>query len=491
MKVRELFSRAGVEVVEGPDVEVQGITSSSKEAGPGDLFVALRGQRADGHDFIDEALARGAGAFLVERFHPSLTGRAYGIVRDTRQVLGPLSSIFYGRPSERLCLIGVTGTNGKTTTTYLIESIMKAGRKEVGLIGTTGYRYGGKVFKPVHTTPEAPLLQRILREMVDQGVGTCVMEVSSHGLAMGRLRGSSFACGVFTNLSQDHLDFHRGMDDYFRVKASFFKDMVEPAGGISVINVEDPWGYNIALDVKGRKVTYGMERGHVRVESAEADVEGIRGIISTPMGKVPFSSSLIGRFNLYNILAAVAVAVAFDLPPAQIREGIMALKGVPGRMERLMSPRGTFVVIDYAHTPDALANVLDALTPMKKGRIITVFGCGGDRDRGKRPLMGRIASERSDLVIITSDNPRSEDPSAIAEDIRKGIEGRNYSIELDRRRAIEMALGAGGDGDIVVIAGKGHEDYQIIGDRVIPFSDVEEVRRVFSEMEGLQGVNGL
>ncbi len=481
MHLRELFETIDLKGFHGENVEVKGISHNSKDVSSGDLFVAVKGMRHDGHSFIDEAKRRGAVAFLVDHIVDGLEGLNYGIVENTREVLGVVASRFYGNPSQSMTVIGITGTNGKTTTMYLLESILKASGKEVGVIGTIGAMYGDRVINTSHTTPDSIELQRILRGMVDHGVSYCVMEVSSHSISMKRLVGCSFKAGVYTNISQDHLDFHGDMDGYFDTKASFFTNLIEGRHrrGFSVVNVDDPMGDRLLKRLKRRVITYGISDGAITPQECTLSAEGIEGRLNTPQGELRFRSSLIGEFNLYNIMAAVATAIGLGIPLYEIGGGIEALKGVRGRMEIVHVDDGPDVVIDYAHTPSALEKVLDALRPLRRGKIITVFGCGGDRDRGKRPLMGRIATEASDMVVLTSDNPRSEDPLEIIKDIEKGIEdGCEYIVEVDRREAIKKAIGLGRDGDIVLLAGKGHEDYQIIGDDVIHFSDMEEVQRL-------------
>lgn len=488
MRLKELFASINLRKISGNDVEIKGITHHSKDVKEGELFVALRGVRHDGHLFIGEAIERGAAAFLIDHEVSEIIGRSYGIVDNTREALGLISSHFYRRPCKAIILIGVTGTNGKTTTTYLLESILKASGEDVGVIGTINYRYKDRVFKPKHTTPESSELQKVLREMVDEGITHCIMEVSSHSIVMKRLIGCEFAGGVFTNLSQDHLDFHKDMNDYFKTKSYFFTHIVEGnsslVNGFSVINIDDPKGREIVRMLKNKAITYGRLEGDINPRQVTVSKEGIEGLLNTPKGNLRFKSTLIGDFNLYNIMASVGGGIALNLPISCIEEGIRMLSNVTGRMEKFYTPRGFDVIVDYAHTPDALERVLDALTSLKQGRIITVFGCGGDRDRGKRPLMGRIAATKSNITILTSDNPRSEDAAKIIQDIRDGMNGSKGEcyIESDRREAIRLALSLGEKGDTILIAGKGHEDYQIIGERVIEFSDNVEVRRVLNAM---------
>lgn len=497
MRLKELLTILNLKKISGEDVEIKGISHYSKDVRDGELFVALKGERHDGHSFIGEAIERGAVAFLIDHEVPEVMGRSYGVVDNTREALGLISSYFYRRPCEEITLIGVTGTNGKTTTTYLLESILKASGRSVGVIGTINYRYKDRVFKASHTTPESSELQKILREMADEGITYCVMEVSSHSIVMNRLIGCEFAGGIFTNLSQDHLDFHRDMNDYFEAKAYFFTHIVEGNGSFvnsfSVINIDDPKGREIVRRLKNKVITYGRLEGDIRPKELTLSKEGIEGSLNTPKGTLRFKSTLIGDFNLYNIMAGVGGGIALDLPSSCIEEGIKGLSNVRGRMEKVYTSMGLDVIIDYAHTPDALEKVLDALTSLKQGRIITVFGCGGDRDKGKRPLMGRISATKSDITILTSDNPRGEDPMEIIKDIKEGIDGSNSKcyIEPDRRKAIKLALSLGEEGDTILIAGKGHEDYQIIKGVKHPFDDRKVVKEAIREIKGERGMVAL
>ena len=487
MRLKEIFGPLGIKRDYAGDTEIKGISHNSKDVKKGDLFVAIKGLRTDGHLFLEDAWRRGAAAFLVEEESQWLFDKDYGLVKDSREALSIVSGLFYKSPSKELNLIGITGTNGKTTTACLVESVLNASGKSVGLIGTIEYRYNNKGFCNPHTTPEASELQRILREMADSGVDYCVMEVSSHAVAMKRIMGAVFKCGVFTNLTQDHLDFHNDMEDYFKAKAKFFIDSIEgahsPENAFSVINIDDERGRQISEMLGNRRViTYGRYDGNVRVKDALFSKDGIKCSFHTPAGRLDCNSKLIGGFNLYNIMAAVGICTGLGIPLDDISTGIGALKAVRGRMEMVSAPEGLQVVVDYAHTPSALECVLDTLIPLKKGRIITVFGCGGDRDKTKRPLMGSITAEKSDIVVLTSDNPRSEEPAGIIKDIERGISSckDRLIVEPDRRQAIKKAIEISREGDTVLIAGKGHEDYQIIGGDVFPFSDIEEVEKALA-----------
>jgi UDP-N-acetylmuramoyl-L-alanyl-D-glutamate--2,6-diaminopimelate ligase len=408
-------------------------------------------------------------------------------VPDARMALAALAAIFYSDPSERLVLVGITGTNGKTTTSYLLASVFEAAGITCGRIGTVGYKIGRKEIEAERTTPESPELQSMLRDMVTQGCGASVMEVSSHALALKRADYLRFAAAIFTNLTRDHLDFHRNMDDYFAAKRRLFELL--PDSGVAVVNLDDRRGAELALLGK-RSITYGIDAAaDVTPSNFTSTLDGLRFDAATPRGAVHIESRLVGRANAYNILATVAAAIALDLPIDAIERGISGLAAVPGRFQVVSDSRDDVrVVVDYAHTDDALKNLLETARPLAKGRIITVFGCGGDRDRTKRPLMGAVAARLSDVVVVTSDNPRSEDPGEIIEQIKRGIvapddrggsrarprpkETRCLAI-VDRKEAIERAVREALPGDLILIAGKGHEKYQVIGERVMPFDDVD------------------
>ncbi len=386
-------------------------------------------------------------------------------------------------------VVGITGTNGKTTTAYLLASIFEAAGIRCGILGTVAYRLGpGKADErdAARTTPEAPDLQALLREMVDRGCGACAMEVSSHALALQRVAGMRFAAAIFTNLTRDHLDFHADMDDYFRAKRRLF-EMLSPDAP-ALINADDPRAAAL-VEAGGRPVTYGLQRpADITTGPLSFSLAGLTFDVRTPRGTVSVRSALVGRPNVYNILAAVATATALDIPFDAIERGVAALPGVPGRFQLVSGPGDEVtVVVDYAHTDDALRNLLETARPLATGRLITVFGCGGDRDRTKRPLMGAVAGRLSDLIVITSDNPRSEDPARIIEEVQRGItsDTRRDSAQsvltiVDRRAAIAKAIEQARPGDLVLIAGKGHEKYQVIGDRTLPFDDVEVAREALA-----------
>ncbi|MBI3609315.1 MAG: UDP-N-acetylmuramoyl-L-alanyl-D-glutamate--2,6-diaminopimelate ligase [Nitrospirae bacterium] len=470
------------------DAEIRDLASDSRQVRPGSLFVAIRGQNADGHHFLGNAVAQGAAAVVVEEsavLPTANTGIPIIRVKDSRVALGRLAARFYGDPSSRLCMIGVTGTNGKTTVTYLIKSILKAAGHRAGLLGTVAYELAGEVMAATHTTPESLILQGLLARLVEKGAGYAVMEVSSHALALNRLEGCEFDVAVFTNLTQDHLDFHQTMEGYFESKRRLFSGLArsprKPQPKQAVINRDDPWGRRLIESSPVAVLTYGMEAGaDLTVEDLRCSLEGLTFTAVTPAGSFVVRSGLVGRYNAYNLLAAIGAALRLGVPTDRIREGIALLSGVPGRFERLDLGQGFSVIVDFAHTEDALDRLLRTVTELTSGgRIITVFGCGGDRDRGKRAPMGRVAVRFSDAVLITSDNPRGEDPVRIIHEVaagaREGSAQKARPVELftvpDRQEAIEQALSLARPGDAVVLAGKGHEEYQIIGDRNIPFND--------------------
>ena len=476
-----------------PEMKIHGIAYDSREVQPGFLFVAIHGRQQDGHAFIDAGLKRGAVALVVENSVRTPPGVAVLQVPDSRAALSKLALRFYQPPLHSMNLIGVTGTNGKTTTTYLIEAILAAAGHPVGVIGTVNYRFADHVCPAAVTTPESLDLMRALRIMADGGVGDVALEVSSHALDQGRIRGIPFRIAVFTNLSRDHLDYHRNMNEYFQVKSHLFRTLGQQGAGPlsrAVINRDDPRGEELMDLTDVPIVTYGLGSAcDLRAERVEATRDGLCAELVTPRGRIGIRSALIGEFNLYNILAATAAALCLNVPPAAVVAGIENLTSVPGRLETVPNQRGLDVVVDYAHTPDALQKAMETLRPLTAGRLITVFGCGGDRDPGKRHEMGAAAGQASDLVIITSDNPRSEDPEQIASQVEEGVraaglrgltaeqwsgsEDKGYLRELDRRNAIFQAMRKARPGDFVLIAGKGHEDYQIVGERRRHFDDRE------------------
>jgi UDP-N-acetylmuramoyl-L-alanyl-D-glutamate--2,6-diaminopimelate ligase len=457
------------------------------------LFVAVPGLLADGHAYIPEAIRNGACVIVHEQPLPATPDVCWIQVGDSRRILGLLARNFYQHPSSRLCLVGVVGTNGKTTVTYLLESILLAAGCDVGVLGTVNYRFKQKVMAPPHTTPESLDMQGILREMADDGVSHVVAEISSHAVDLRRVDECDFDLGVFTNLSRDHLDYHKTMEDYFAAKKRFFQEVL-PASRKNrscrmAVNGDDPWGQRLLQDVRLPHLTFGIDTPcDLSAREIQLTLQGIWAELVWAGRRFKIASPLIGRYNLYNILAAVAAALSLGITPEKIQSGIEHLGQVPGRMEKVSGPDQPAVFVDYAHTDDALRRVLQNLAAFKQGRLITLFGCGGDRDRGKRPLMAQAAAELSDLVVITSDNPRTEDPLEIIREIEAGLAettmtkvlpetlkagdcDRCYAVIPDRGAAIETAIDCAGPSDLVVIAGKGHEDYQILGNRRISFDD--------------------
>jgi UDP-N-acetylmuramoyl-L-alanyl-D-glutamate--2,6-diaminopimelate ligase len=473
---------------------VSAIAYDSRRVVPGSVFVALKGLRADGGAFAEQAAQRGAIAIMSET--PAVTsGNVPWIaVRDARLALALLADRFFDHPSRRMPVVGVTGTNGKTTTSYLLASILDAAGLRAGMLGTVAYRIGGEDREASRTTPEAPDVQQLLNEMLEHGCKTAVMEVSSHALSLKRVDGMRFAAGVFSNLTRDHLDFHEDMEAYFAAKRRLFEMLPEGAPG--VINMDDPRGPAL-VEVCSRPVTYAINApADITPGPIDMTLSGMRFDVKTPQGAIRIASKLVGRPNVYNILAATATAVSLDVATTAIESGVSGLSGVPGRFE-VVSGGGDdiTVVVDYAHTDDALRNLLETAKPLAAKRLITVFGCGGDRDRTKRPLMGMVAARLSDVVVITSDNPRSEDPARIIEEIERGIpagsqaSSRTPVVEslVDRAAAIERAVAMAAAGDVVLIAGKGHEKYQQIGDRVLPFDDGEVARGALTKRRARAG----
>lgn len=482
MTIAELFERSGIDVTSGiteqkpVDTVVKGVAYDSRKLAAGQVFVAIRGERSNGADFAHQAKSRGAVAVVAECPSPSGFGMPWAEVADARKTLARLAAGFYGEPSNELIVVGTTGTNGKTTTTYLIEGVFEQAGLSCGRISSVSYRVAGIEQSATRTTPESSDLQALLRQMVDRDCEACVMEVSSHALSLSRVDQIAFDAVVFTNLTRDHLDFHGNMSGYFDAKRRLFQmiDGTVPA----VINVDDPYGRMLATEVK-RSVTYGIDTtADVMPTKMNLSVNGIELDLRTSRGPLHIRSSLLGRGNTYNILAAAAAGAAMDLPFSAIEHGILSVPRVPGRMQ-LVSGRedAVTVVVDFAHTEDALRGALETARGLTDGRLITVFGCGGERDATKRPLMGAVAGRLSDLVIVTSDNPRAEDPDQIVRDIGLGRgDSTQWLTVLDRTEAINQAIQKARPGDLVVIAGKGHEQHQVIGTKKVPFDDSNVAR---------------
>ncbi len=474
-------------------VEVKGLSYDSRKVKPGFLFVALRGYKQDGHNFVKDAIRKGAIALVAESIDGSWIDNKISIVHvpDSRNALSKLAVNYYRPPFEKINMIGITGTNGKTTTSYLLESILLAAGAKPGVIGTINYRLPGRTWKAPVTTPESLDLMRILRKMADAGVSDVIMEVSSHALDQGRTNDCPFRVAVFTNLSREHLDYHSSMEAYFEAKSRLFLNLREksPVGLTkAVINIDDPKGKELLTLTDVPVLTYGLGRGcDVRADKVQVNKNGMTANLISPAGEIAIQSSLLGDFNIYNILAASAAGLCMDIDLKTVASGIERLKEIPGRLELVKNKRSLTVVVDYAHTPDALLKAIKAVRSIVRGRLITVFGCGGDRDKGKRWEMGYIAGSHSDLAIITSDNPRTEDPADIASQIEKGIREAGikklgslpedqmsrsgYLLDLDRGHAIQSAISMADEKDLILIAGKGHEDYQIIGNDKRYFDD--------------------
>lgn len=488
MKLADLLRDVEVLASDGSrDVEIAEVRDDSRAVGRGDLFVATRGQTVDGHHFVEAAVARGAAAVVVEDDVPA-TGAVRLRVGSSARALAEIAANRWGRPAAALTLVGVTGTNGKTTTTFLAEALARAAGGEPGVLGTVTYRYRDVVREAPFTTPTPLVLHATLAAMRAAGVTHVAMEASSHALALGRLHGLRFAVAAFTNLTQDHLDFHGTMAEYAAAKARLFAEHLAP-GGVGVINVDNEYGAKMRAAVRGRALTVSTRRAaDVRVTRAEQTVDGIVAEVATPVGPVALRSPLIGAFNLENLAVGVGIGVGLGMVPEAIARGLGAVRGVPGRVERVPGAPGFGVFVDYAHTPDALERVMAALRPLTRGRLIVVFGCGGDRDKTKRPKMGRAVARDADLPIVTSDNPRTEAPEAIIDMIVEGVRqvrADGFVVEPDRRRAIGAAIAAARAGDVVLIAGKGHEDYQIVGTTKHHFDDREEAAAALAKLANL------
>ena len=491
MLLQEILNQVpGTELKGNPLVRILGISYDSRKVRDGHLFVAIKGEKTDGTQFIGEALGRGAVAVASERTVEVPAETAALRVPDERRFLARASGVFFRNPASELHLVAITGTNGKTTTSFLIHTIFRAAGLRSCLVGTLGMQIGDSPFPSERTTPECPDLLLFLRRAVIAGASHGALEVSSHALALKRVLGIKFAIGVFSNLTPDHLDFHGDMESYYQAKRLLFVPEGENRVHLAAVNIDDPWGERLAGEVPCPVLRYGFRsEANVRALDLRQGTSSSDLRIATPGGELSLRSGLIGRPNAYNILAAVSASIGLRIPLESVRAGIESSQGVPGRMERVDCGQPFTVVVDYAHTPDALEKALETLSQLPHRKIITVFGCGGDRDRKKRPLMGEIASRRSDRVIVTSDNPRTEDPERILSEIEPGLKsgGGNYSRIADRREAIGVALHEAGEGDVVLIAGKGHESYQVIGTEAFPFDDRSIAREILHELLDYRG----
>lgn len=475
--LREVSVRVGGHLVGDPDIWLEDVTHDSTHAGPAVLFVAVRGAHHDGHGHVGSAVAAGSPAVAVEAVQEVRVGQI--VVGDTRAAMGPMAALVHGDPSTELAVVGVTGTNGKTTVTHYLESILASSGRVAGLIGTVQTRVGSTVMPSARTTPEATDFQRLLAEMRRLGAGVVAAEVSSHALEMSRVAGTRFEVAAFTNLSQDHLDFHGTMESYRRSKERLFREYEVMT---AVVNVDDPVGADIARWAQMPVIRVGAGGG-VRAENVETSLRGTSLDLVTDQGTVTVTSELVGAFNVENALVAVGCSLALGLSLDEIVAGLGELGGVPGRFEQVSGDRPVHVIIDYAHTPDGIEEAISVARSVAFGKVIAVVGAGGDRDREKRPLMGRAAT-RADLAILTSDNPRSEDPDQILREVAEGAAGPRAILEVDRHRAIERAIAAAGDGDVVLILGKGHETGQEIAGEILPFDDREVAREILAGQAG-------
>lgn len=487
MKLRDLLEGTEARVgASAGELEIRRVTCDSRKAEPRALFFALHGAKADGNEFIRDAVSRGAVAIVSEDAAPAPipSSVAWIQVREARKALAVAAANFFGHPGEALQLVAVTGTNGKTTTTALIDAIVKAAGAKTGLFGTIAYHTPLGDYPAPNTTPESVDLQGFLGEIRDAGGKYAVLEASSHSLAMDRLWGCHFAAAVFTNLTREHMDYHKTFDDYFEAKKRLFEGTGASAPDVAVINTDDEYGKRLPGLAK-KTVSYGLESdAEVTTKKFQLTFNGLAFTAHTPNGKVQIASRLVGRINVYNILAAIGAAQALGLSNEVIEAGIRNLESVSGRFQRIDLGQPFFVVVDYAHTDDALENLIRTARELNpKGRIITLFGCGGGKDRTKRPVMGEVTGRLSDLTILSSDNPRNEDPLKIISDIIVGLQktGGKYLIEPDREKAIGVAMDEARAGDIVLLAGKGHENYQILADKTLEFDDRDEARKALRE----------
>jgi UDP-N-acetylmuramoyl-L-alanyl-D-glutamate--2,6-diaminopimelate ligase len=486
MTVGEVFAGVSLRANLPPDLAlltVSGLEYDSRRASAGSLFFAFEGQHADGRRFAADAIRRGAIAVVSQSPRPADFSGNWIEVEHGRRALALAARNFYGKPDERIRLTGITGTNGKTTTAYLVDAVLRAAKQTTALVGTIEYHMGPRVLPAVNTTPESLDLIRILVELESMGGSYATMEVSSHALALGRVYGLEFYTAIFTNLTRDHLDFHSTMEEYFVAKRQLFDGAGAPPPRFAALNRDDAYARRIFCSSTTEVLWYGLsEEATVRATSISSTIQGLRFEVEYGQTRFPIESALMGHINVYNILAACSAGFSFGLSPETIAKGIAECRAVPGRFERVDEGQPFAVVVDYAHTDDALRNTIAIARELTANRVITLFGCGGDRDRSKRPLMGQAAAEKSDLVILTSDNPRSEDPLDIMNDALVGL--RRYDtphlIEPDRTTAIQRAIEQALPGDVVILAGKGHENYQVLKDRTIPFDDREVARKLLN-----------
>ncbi|MGM9992199.1 MAG: UDP-N-acetylmuramoyl-L-alanyl-D-glutamate--2,6-diaminopimelate ligase [Candidatus Bruticola sp.] len=493
-ELSRLIGSTSTEVIGDLSTEISGLSCDSRQVKSGDLFVCVTGFQCDGHAFAADALEKGAAALVVEHIPDGVPSSGVTIIKtnNTRRALAKLSAAYFGNPAKKLVNVGVTGTNGKTTTTYLIEAILKKAGFNPGMLGTIEAHVAGEKFKLANTTPESFDLHKMFAKMLDAGQDSLVMEVSSHALALDRVYGIPYDIAVFTNLTQDHLDFHLNMENYFLSKAKLFTRLGtygdRKIGPFAVINLDDPYGVRLIEMVKGRVpvITYGTScKADVRAYDVKANPSGLSFTIETRVGEFEVNLPLSGLFNLHNALAAAAVGMALRIDGKCIVKGLESVAAVPGRFQLVRKGQNFTVIVDYAHSPDGLSNLLDSARMITKGKLTLVFGCGGDRDHGKRAIMGRLAAEKADKIYITNDNPRNEDPEVIIRQILAGISSeymQYVEVVFSRAEAISRALNSAKAGDTVVIAGKGHETYQKFSDKTVHFDDVEQAEKVLSSM---------
>lgn len=472
MKLKAILKEIPELEVKGPkEIEISGISANSKLAGPGSLFVAKKGRQVDGASFIHEALSNGAVAILTDIYDPSLKNTTQLIYPDVAKIEAKVASSVYQHPARKLWMVGITGTNGKTTTSFAIKHLLDEGGDMAGLIGTIEYKVGQKSYAASRTTPDVSANHKLLKEMVAAGSKACVMEVTSHALDQGRVAEIAFDVAVFTNLSHEHLDYHKNMEEYFKAKQALFLGLTDKA--YALLNADDPWAIRCRENTKAKVITFGIEkRADIQATGIEFTPKGTHFNVEYQGQNVAFFWPLVGRFNVYNALSAIGVGLARGMSLASIAERLIKFRTAPGRLEAVENRLGLEIYVDYAHKPEALKNVLQTLKELVRGKIITVFGCGGDRDREKRPLMGKVSEELSSITIVTSDNPRSEDPEVIINEILSGFKDPSLPIrEPDRKKAIWRAIELAKENDIVLIAGKGHETQQIFANKIIDFDD--------------------
>jgi UDP-N-acetylmuramoyl-L-alanyl-D-glutamate--2,6-diaminopimelate ligase len=498
MKLAQILKNCSYQKVHGDmDLEVTGMHYDSRQVSAGDAFFALRGVVSDGHDFITSAIAGGARVVFCEELFESTEQVTAVLVDNARQTMALAAAEFYGNPTADMKVVGITGTNGKTTITYLLEEILAQADLSPAVVGTINYRYGTDLRNAPYTTPEALDLMKQVRDFRKKGARSLVMETSSHALKQCRADGVHFNVGVFTNLTPEHLDYHIDMESYFKSKNHLFKELLPRDNGRPVINIDDSYGQRLAAVLPGSLTCGRAKKADIYTESLEISLQGIRARVSTPLGVVDVTSPLLGDYNVENLLCAIGAAVALGVSPQAIASGLSAATGVPGRLEQIENDRDAVILVDYAHTSDALRRVIETMQALAPKRILTVFGCGGDRDRTKRPIMAEVAARGSNIAIATSDNPRSEDPAQILDDVREGLikvharewstaeavkgDGRGYVVIENRGAAIQFAVDLLQPGDLLLVAGKGHEDYQILKSGRIHFDDREELRKALQD----------